>query len=69
MPRFSYRHSAITWMTRHVTKLRKQATHRELMDDEDSLEDDHLCHVEHHLRQMKATHYLFRDVRYRKRKN
>jgi hypothetical protein len=39
------------------------------MDEEDSLEDDHLRHVERCLRQMKASRYLFRDARYRKRKN
>jgi hypothetical protein len=68
MPRFSYRQSAITWMTKHVIKLRKQAMHRELMDEEDSLEDDDLRHVERRLRRMKATRYLFRDAKYRKRK-
>ena len=68
MPRFSYRKSAIRWMTNHVTKLRKEAVLRELIDDEDSLEDDHLRHVERRLRRMKATRYLFRDRHYRKRK-
>jgi hypothetical protein len=55
-------------MTNHVKKLRKEAKYRELFDEEDSLEDDFLLNAERRLKRMKASRYLFRDLKYRKRK-
>jgi hypothetical protein len=68
MPRYSYRLAAISWMTKHIAKLKKDALYRELEDEEDSLEDDYLYFQELKLKRMKAARYLFRDPTYRKRK-
>jgi hypothetical protein len=35
MPWYSYRLAAISWMTKHVAKLKKDALYRELEDEED----------------------------------
>jgi hypothetical protein len=67
MPRHSDRKAAISWMTNHVKKIRKYAIMRELLDDDDSFEDDYLEIQERKLQRMKASRYLFRHRHYRKR--
>jgi hypothetical protein len=67
IPRHSTRKTAISWMRNHVQKLRHNRLHREVMDEDDSLEDYYLLTQEHKLKRMKYSRYLFRDRHYRKR--
>jgi hypothetical protein len=67
MPRRSDRKLAIQWMKSHVRSLRKDAVIREVLQDDDSIEDDYLMLQEHKLKQMENSRYLFREKTYRKR--
>ncbi len=67
MPRHSDRKTAIAWMRNHVQKLRHSHLHREVIDEDDSLEDEYLLTQERKLKRMKYSRYLFRDRHYRNR--
>ena len=66
MPRKSRRVQAIELMNLHVLKLKKEHILRDVMDEEDSLED--IKYVKHKavLDEMMSSRYLFRNPFYRK---
>jgi hypothetical protein len=55
MPRRSDRKAAIAWMKSHVRRLRKDASIREALEDDDSIEDDYLMLQEYKLKNGKFT--------------
>jgi hypothetical protein len=66
MPRKADRRKAIEWMERRVYQQRKDAVLRELLDDQDSIQDDQDAHTLLVLERMKRKRYLFRSSSYRK---
>jgi hypothetical protein len=68
MPRYNEKNESIQWMERSVKRMKKHALYRELLDDENSLEDFNDWMKIRKLRQMKSCRYLFRKQKYRKRK-
>jgi hypothetical protein len=66
MPRKADRRKAIEWMERRVYQQRKDAVLREVLDDQDSIQDDQDAHMLLMLERMKSKRYLFRSSSYRK---
>jgi hypothetical protein len=66
MPRKSDRRKALIWMEKQVIKQRKAAVLRELLDEEDSIQDDQDLHTQLMLEKMRSKRYIFRTPKYRK---
>jgi hypothetical protein len=68
MPRKSDRQRALQWMEKKVENLKKDAITREVLSEDDSLQDDEdeLMNIIH--KRMLRTRYLFRNKKYRNRK-
>jgi hypothetical protein len=66
MPRKADRRKAMDWMERRVYQQQKAAVLRELLDDEDSVQDDQDAHTAFIYERMKNKRYLFRPKVYRK---
>ena len=60
MPRKSRRRKAIELMNHQVLKLKKESILREVMDDEDSIEEDKYLHQKSVLKEMISSRYLYR---------
>jgi hypothetical protein len=65
MPRTSDRSKILKQIEDEVSVLRKRALHRELLDEEDSLQDDHDQYMYAVLNRIKSSRYLFRSSTYR----
>jgi hypothetical protein len=68
MPRNNEKHQSIKWMETYVARLKKHATYRELLDDDDSFEDCYDSLKIRKLKRMKASRYMYRKTKYRHRK-
>jgi hypothetical protein len=68
MPRNNEKHQSIKWMETYVARLKKHATYRELLDDDDSFEDCYDSLKIRKLKRMKASRYMYRKAKYRRRK-
>lgn len=66
MPRKSDRRKALVWMEKRVIQQRKAAVLRELLDEDDSIQDDRDLHTVLILEKMRNKCYLFRTPTYRK---
>jgi hypothetical protein len=66
MPRRTDRRIVINEVEEEVARLRKRALHREILDEEDSLQDEHDLHMYTVLKRIKSNRYLFRNPTYRK---
>jgi hypothetical protein len=66
MPRKSNRKEALDALRRRVYKLKKNALLRELMDEEDSIQDDYDQCMFALLKKKEKCRYLFRKTKYRK---
>jgi hypothetical protein len=66
MPQTSDRKRAIDEIETELYHLQKAAVQRELLDEEDSLEDEHHLHLYNLLNKMKSSCYLFCLSSYRK---
>ena len=66
MPRISKRRETIKQMHFRVSKLHQEWIEREVMDEEDSDEDDKYIYYRSILQKMLRTRYLFRKGKYRK---
>jgi hypothetical protein len=64
MPRKSARRKAIEWMEAKVSRLNKDALHREILSEEDSIQDENMNRI---LKRMKKARYIFRGKKYRRR--
>jgi hypothetical protein len=67
MPRTSARRKAIKWMEAKVSKMNRDAVEREILSEEDSIQDEEDENMNLILKRMKKTRYIFRGKKYRKR--
>jgi hypothetical protein len=67
MPRKSARQKAIEWMEAKVSRLNKDALHREILSEEDSIQDEEDENMTRILKRMKKARYIFRGKKYRRR--
>ena len=68
MPRKSLRLKATELMRHRVSQLKKQSVEREILDEEDSLEDDKYTRYRILLSEMIRKRYLFRSSKYRQKR-
>ena len=68
MPRKSLRLKTIELLQLRLSKLKKQCIQREMMDEEDSIEDDKYLHLRNLLKKMLHSRYIFRHSKYRKKR-